>query len=175
MPSLLEFLLFDNEDAIEPARVIPLDPRVHRTYHYWHVYVPDVTPGQLYGFRPAAPFEPERGVRFDPSRVLLDPYGRAVAIPKGYRRDANNSSAPMKSIVAEDSSTYDWEGGQPLQRPFVNTVIYELHVRGFTRHPSSGVRPDKAGTYPGLVEKIPYLLALGITAVELMPVPVRCG
>jgi isoamylase len=168
--SLVELLLFDKEDAIEPARVIPLDPREHRTYHYWHAFVPDLTPGQIYGFRAAGPFEPQRGLRFDHNRVLLDPYGRAVAIPKGDRRDRNNSSAAMKSIVAKDSATYDWEGDQPLQRPFVNTVIYELHVRGFTRHPSSGVRRDKAGTYAGLAEKIPYLLDLGVTAIELMPV-----
>ena len=75
----------------------------------------------------------------------------------------------MKSIVA-DLGSYDWEGDQPLQRPFVETVIYEMHVRGFTRHPTSGVAAEKAGTYAGLIEKIPYLVDLGITAVELMPV-----
>ena len=90
--SLVELLLFDNEDAIEPGRVIPLDPREHRTYHYWHVFVPDLTPSQIYGFRAAGPFAPERGLRFDHNRVLLDPYGRALAIPKGYRRDGNNFS-----------------------------------------------------------------------------------
>ena len=75
----------------------------------------------------------------------------------------------MKSVVA-DLSLYDWEGDAPLRRPFSNTIIYELHVRGFTRHPSSGVAADKRGTYAGLIEKIPYLQDLGITAVELLPV-----
>jgi glycogen operon protein len=81
--TLMELLLFDNADAIAPARVIRLDPQTHRTYHYWHVFVPAIRPGQIYAFRAAGPFEPERGLRFDSNRVLLDPYGRAVTIPKG--------------------------------------------------------------------------------------------
>ncbi len=166
---LMELLLFDGSDAIEPARVIRLEPSEHRTYHYWHVFIPGLAPGQVYGFRAIGPFDPQRGLRFDDKKVLLDPYGRAIAIPKGYSRRRDNGTAAMKSIVA-DIGSYDWEGDEPLQRPFVKTVIYELHVGGFTRHPSSGVAPDKAGTYAGLIEKIPYLVDLGITAVELMPV-----
>ena len=146
-----------------------MSPQEHRTYHYWHVFVPDLVPGQVYAFRAIGPFDPERGLRFDGDRILLDPYGRAVAIPKAYGRHASNTAAAMKSIVA-DPGSYDWEGDLPLQRPFVETVIYELHVRGFTRHPSSGVAPEKAGTYAGLIEKIPYFADLGITAVELMPI-----
>jgi len=165
----VELLLFDGGDAIKPTRVIPLDARKHRTYHYWHVFVPDLMPGQIYGFRAVGPFAPERGLRFDGEKVLLDPYGRAVAIPKTYSRWGDKAAVPMKSIVA-DPSSYDWEGDLPLKRPFVETVIYELHVRGFTKHPSSGVMLEKAGTYAGLIEKIPYLADLGITAVELMPV-----
>ena len=165
--SLLELLLFDSEDDIKPARVIALEARKNRTYHYWHVLVPDLKPGQLYGFRAAGEFKPEQGLRFDRSKVLLDPYGPAVAIPKAYSR--TGGAPPMKSIVAEPGS-YDWEGDRPLQRPFVETVIYEMHVRGFTRHPNSGVAPEKSGTYAGLIEKIPYLVDLGITAVELMPI-----
>jgi glycogen operon protein len=91
-------------------------------------------------------------MRFDRSKVLLDPYGLAVAIPKAYSRTSGDP--PMKSIVA-DPRAYDWEGDRPLQRPFVGTVIYEMHVRGFTRHPTSGVAPEKSGTYAGLIEKIP--------------------
>ena len=166
--TLVELLLYDTKDAIKPERVVSLSPREHRTYHYWHVFMPDLLPGQIYAFRALGPFEPERGLRFDGDKVLLDPYGRAVAVPKAYDRYANNSSAAMKSIVA-DPGSYDWEGDLPLQRPFVETVIYELHVRGFTRHPSSAVKPEKAGTFAGLIEKIPYLADLGITAVELMP------
>jgi len=165
--SLLELLLFDNKDDIKPARVITLEAQKNRTYHYWHVLVPDLKPGQLYGFRATGEFKPERGLRFDRSKVLLDPYGPAVAVPKAYSR--TGGAPPMKSIVA-DPGGYDWEGDRPLQRPFVETVIYEMHVRGFTRHPDSGVAPEKSGTYAGLIEKIPYLIDLGITAVELMPI-----
>jgi isoamylase len=166
---LIELVLFDGEDAIKPSRVIPLNAAEHRTYHYWHVFVPNLTAGQMYGFRATGPFDPEQGLRYDNEKVLLDPYGRAVAIPKRYSRVGYDSGAPMKSIVT-DTGCYDWEGDRPLHRPFVETVIYELHVRGFTCHPSSRVAPDKAGTYAGLIEKIPYLVDLGITAVELMPV-----
>jgi isoamylase len=165
--TMLELLLFDGVDSIEPVRVISLNPPVNRTYHYWHCFVPGISAGQVYAFRAFGPLDPNQGLRFDESKVLLDPYGRAVAIPYGYSRD--RPGAAMKSIVA-DPGSYNWEGDQPLQRPFVHTVIYELHVRGFTRHPSSNVAPGKSGTYSGLIEKIPYLVDLGITAVELMPV-----
>jgi isoamylase len=166
---VIELMLFGNENDAKPERVITLDSRKHRTYYYWHVFVPDLKPGQIYAYRAVGPFKPERGLRFDDKRVLLDPYGRAVAIPTRYKRKAGDVALAMKSIVA-DPSLYDWEGDQPLRRPFVHTVIYELHVRGFTRDPSSGVAAPKAGTYAGLIDKIPYLGDLGITAVELMPV-----
>jgi len=166
---LVELLLFDNVDAAKPARVIALNPGKNRTYYYWHVFVPGLMPGQLYGFRAVGPFKPELGLRFNGNKVLLDPYSRAVAVPKAYSRRADNAAAVMKSIV-DDSGSYDWEDDRPRQRPFVETIIYELHVRGFTRHPSSGLISQKAGTYAGLVEKIPYLTDLGINAVELMPV-----
>ena len=165
----LELLLFDSPDAAEPSRVISLEQHEHRTYHYWHVFVPNLKPGQIYGFRAIGPFDPARGLRFNGDKVLLDPYGRAVAIPKAYNRSGNGAGCAMKSIVS-DPSAYDWEGDRPLLRPFVEAVIYEMHVRGFTRHRTSGVSPEKAGTYEGLIEKIPYLVDLGITAVELMPV-----
>ena len=167
--TLLELLLFDSEDAVSPSRVISLDPRDHRTYHYWHVFVPELKAGQIYAFRAVGPFDPAHGLRFSGDKVLLDPYGRAVAVPKAYSRTANGAGRAMKSIVS-DPSGYDWEGDRPLLRPFVETVIYEMHIRGFTRHPGSGVSCEKAGTYAGLIEKIPYLVDLGITAVELMPV-----
>jgi len=170
----VELLLFDRADDGRPARTVSLDERRNRTYHYWHAFVPGIGEGQIYGFRVAGPKEPRRGHGFDPDKLLFDPYGRALTVPPGYSRLAaaepgDNLAAAMKSVVA-DPSTYDWEGDVPLKRPFSRTVIYELHVGGFTRHPSSGVAAGKRGTYAGLSEKIPYLQDLGVTAVELMPI-----
>ena len=172
--SRVDLLLFDREDDPQPAQVITLDPAKNRTYHYWHVFVPDVKPGQLYAYRAYGPFDPARGTRFDPTKVLLDPYGRGVVVPRNYGRDAargqgDNAATAMKSVVV-DPQSYDWEGDRPLHHPSSRTIIYEMHVRGFTRHPSSGVSEQTRGTYAGVIEKIPYLLQLGITAVELMPV-----
>ncbi len=170
----IELLLFDQVDAAHPSQAWRLDPARHRTYHYWHVFVPDLQPGQIYAYRAIGPNAPASGLRFDPEKVLLDPYGRAVAMPANYSREAaarpgDNTATAMKSVVA-DMSAYDWEGDQPLRRSFAETVIYELHVRGFTRHPNSGVAPERRGAYAGLIEKIPYLQDLGITAVELLPI-----
>jgi glycogen operon protein len=170
----IELLLFDAADVLEPSRVVQLTGGAHRTYHYWHAFIPDLVPGQIYAYRADGPFAPERGLRFDADKVLLDPYGLAVAVPGSYDRRAaaipgGNAAVAMKSVIA-DPSRYDWEGDEPLRRPFAQTVIYELHVRGFTRHPSSGVTADKRGTYAGLIEKIPYLKDLGVTAVELLPI-----
>ena len=106
--------------------------------------------------------------------MLLDPYGRGVVVPPKYivpaaAQPGDNAATAMKSVVV-DPSTYDWEGDEPLRRPSARTIIYEMHVRGFTRDPSSGVAEAKRGTYAGLIEKIPYLQELGVTAVELLPV-----
>jgi isoamylase len=170
----VQLLLFDHTASPYPARVIELDARTHRTYHYWHVFVPGIGPGQVYAFRASGPFFPEHGLRFDPDKVLLDPYGRAVVVPDAYSRQlasrrGENTATAMKSVVV-DLSHYDWEGDAPLRRPFATTVIYEMHVAGFTHHPSSRVTAELRGTYAGMVEKIPYLRDLGITAVELLPV-----
>src|SRR5581483_6446458 len=103
----MELLLFDFEDA-QPARVIPIDPVANRTYHYWHVFVPGLAAGQIYGYRVYGPYNPDGGFRFDSSKVLLDPYGRAVVVPKNYSRSTmtfgvDNSSTAMKSVVVDPS------------------------------------------------------------------------
>ena len=170
----VELLLFDGVDDTKAASVVRLDPAANRTYYYWHVFVPNVRPGQLYGYRVEGPFDPSSGMRFDPAKVLLDPYGRGVMVPSAYdraaaRRPGDNAATALKSVVV-DVSAYDWEGDVPLQRPSSRTIVYEMHVRGFTRHPSSGLSDKTRGTFAGLIEKIPYLQRLGITAVELLPV-----
>lgn len=170
----VELLLFDRADDRAPSRIVPIDPTTNHTYHYWHTFVPGLQAGQIYAYRVAGPSASERGLRFDATRVLLDPYGRGVVVPGNDNRDAapragDNAASAMKSVVV-DPRVYDWEGDVPLRLAASQTIIYEMHVRGFTRHPNSGVADGKRGTYAGLIEKIPYLKQLGITAVELLPV-----
>ena len=153
----VELLLFDREDDSRPARVIPIDATTNRSYHYWHVFVPAVQPGQLYAYRVQGLSDPASGLRFDPTKVLLDPYGRGLVVPNDYSRDAarlegGNAATSMKSVVV-DPHAYDWEGETPLRHPSSRTIIYEMHVRGFTRHPSSGVSERTRGTYAGLNER----------------------
>jgi isoamylase len=170
----VELLFFDRVDDSTPSRVVRIDPATNQSYHYWHAWVPDVQPGQIYGYRVHGSSTPARGLRHDAAKVLLDPYGRSVVVPKNYSREAarragDTAGTAMKSAVV-DPSAYDWEGDAPLSLPSARTIIYEMHVRGFTRHPNSGVNDKVRGTYAGLIEKIPYLQQLGITAVELLPV-----
>jgi glycogen operon protein len=172
--SRIELLFFDAEDDVRPARTIQIDPYKDRTYHYWHVFVPEAQPKQIYAYRAHGPSDSANGLRFDPEKILLDPYGREVVVPRSYWRDAarrpgSNLETAMKSVVI-DTSTYDWEDDAPLHTPSVRTVLYEMHVKGFTRNPNSGVAEGLRGTYAGLIEKIPYLQDLGITAVELLPI-----
>lgn len=169
----MQLILFDREDAPSASRVIELDRDTHSTGHYWHASVGDAGPGQAYGYRASGPFAPDSGLRFDAGKVLLDPYGRAVSTSL-YDRNAatgrgDNQSHCMRSVVV-NAHRYDWEGDQPLQTSFRDTIVYEIHVAGFTRNPNSGVPEEIRGTYAGVIEKIPYLKELGITAVELMPV-----
>ncbi len=173
--SRIELLLFDGPDDPSPARSIML----HRhspfhTFHYWHVFVPDLQSGQIYGYRAHAPQLPSPGDRFDARQVLLDPYGRLVSMPDSYSRRQCGSTdgscaKAMKSVVV-DLSTYDWSGDVTVETPLSGSIIYELHVGGFTRHPTSGLEMSKRGTFSGVIEKIPYLQSLGVTTVELMPV-----
>jgi isoamylase len=170
----VELLFFDRDDDARPSRIIRFDPVTNRTYHYWHAFVPGVRAGQLYAYRVDGPFDPAAGLRFDPNKLLLDPYGRAIVAPTAYSRDAgalagDNIITAMKTVVV-DPFCYNWEGDVPLRHPSARTIVYEMHVRGFTRHPNSGVDEQKRGTFAGLIEKIPYLQQLGVTAVELLPV-----
>ena len=170
----IELLLFDEPLAAKPEQVILLNPKQHKTHHYWHIFISGLKVGQIYAYRAYGPFNPQKGYRFDGTKVLLDPYARVVVGQEKYSREAaisygDNCAYALKGVVA-DPTTYDWEDDKPLDLPYATTVIYEMHVGGFTRHPNSGVAPEKRGTFAGLIEKIPYLKELGITAVELLPV-----
>ena len=170
----VDLLLFDAADSARPSHVVPFDPATNRTDHYWHAFLPKLKAGQIYGYRVFGPLEPSQGLRFDAQRVLLDPYGRAMIIPSGYDRrviaePGDHATITPKSVVV-DLWRYDWEGDMRPHRPFSSTVIYEMHVGGFTRDPNSKVHSSRRGRYAGVIEKIPYLRDLGVTAVELLPV-----
>jgi len=176
--------LYQNAGESTPIKVIELDPARHRTGDIWHVWLRGVPAGQLYGYRIEGPYQPEQGHRFNPHRLLLDPFARAIAgvgnwdfsAARGYDSSSplsdlsistvDNAGTTPKCVFTNDH--FDWEMDAPPKHAASDTVIYETHVRGFTIHPSSGlVHP---GTFIGLTEKIPYLQDMGVTAIELMPV-----
>jgi glycogen operon protein len=168
----VQLVLFNERDPENPSQVIDLDPQRNRTFYYWHVFVEDLPPGTMFGWRIDGPYDPSQGHRFDANKLLLDPYARAVVFPPRYSRQAasrpgDNTATALKGVVV-DPNAYDWEDDAPLQRPMPGTIIYEMHVRGFTQHPTAGAKHP--GSYLGLIEKIPYLQKLGVTAVELLPI-----
>jgi isoamylase len=155
----VDLLLFNNADDLTPAKTITLDPQVNRTYHYWHAFVPGIKEGQLYGYRIRGEYDPKQGHRFDSEKVLLDPYAHGIVTPKKFKRTINagdeKSVSPFMKSVVTNLKDYDWENDKHPQRSFSQTVIYEMHVSGFTKNPNSGVAPALRGTYKGLIEKIP--------------------
>jgi len=179
----VQLCLFDDDDN---------ETRVELTQRRalnWHCYMPGVGPGQRYGYRVHGPYAPLQGHRFNPAKLLIDPYAKAIDGVVDWEHDANvlpyvpdgtddadlelddedDAPAMPKSVVIDDA--FFWEGDRPPRIPFADTIIYETHVKGFTmRHP--GVRDDLRGTYAGLASEaaISYLVDLGITAVELLPV-----
>jgi len=163
-------LLFDSETAIEPMQMIRLDPFENKTFHFWHVFVRGCGPGVHYAFRIDGPRDPSAGQRFNPNKVLISPFARRISRALWKRRDAvgdaDNLATSMRCAIVDPA--YDWEGDAPLKRPMEASIIYELHVGGFTRSASS--RVARPGTFAGVIEKIPYLQALGVTAVELLPI-----
>src|SRR5205085_7394818 len=178
----VELCLFDDSD-----RETRIELTQRRALN-WHCYLPDVRPGQRYGYRVSGRYAPLEGHRFNPAKLLIDPYAKAIDGVVDWAHDANvlpyvptgtddadlelddedDAAAMPKSVVIDDA--FDWEDDRPPRIPFVDTVIYETHVKGFTmRHPQ--VREDIRGTYAGLAsdEAVDYLSQLGVTAVELLP------
>jgi isoamylase len=186
----VELCLFSDDPGDPTERPIAL---TERRAHNWHCYVPGVEPGQRYGFRVHGPYTPDSGHRFNPAKLLIDPYAKAIEgtvdwsadadplpyVPNGDTDDDSepddddDAAAIPKSIVTD--GWFDWEGDRRPETPFADTIIYETHVKGFTmRHPE--VREDLRGTYAGLASEPPlaYLKDLGITAVELLPIHHIC-
>jgi isoamylase len=177
----VELCLFDAPDAaVESVRI----PIVDRTDMIWHAYVPGLKPGQLYGYRVHGPWAPAEGHRFNPAKLLLDPYARALGRPMRWHpslfafADGDpdgapdpTDSAPYAAIGQVVDEPFDWGNDRPPRTPWHETVIYELHVKGFTQL-NEAIPPELRGTYLGLASPpaIEHLKSLGITAVELMPV-----
>jgi len=178
----VELCLFDSPSGKEEHRI----KLTEHTDQIWHCYLPDARPGILYGYRVYGPYEPDKGHRFNPAKLLLDPYAKAITGTVkwgdelfGYvvgnpdadiSKDERDSADNMPKGVVIDQS-YDWEGDRPPSIPWHKTLIYELHVRGFTKQ-RTDVPEELRGTYAGLVcpPVLEYIRSLGITAVELMPV-----
>ena len=160
----MRVLVYNGVGDREPSETISFDRDLNRWGDVWSVFVPGMRPGQLYHYRAEGPFDPDQGHRFDPKARLIDPYAKALA--GHFQRADDGIIRPPKCVVVDDE--FDWQGGRHLRRDLSESVIYELHVRGFTRSRSSGV--SHPGTYLGLIEKIPYLESLGVTAVELMSI-----
>ncbi len=180
----VDLCLFDSPESDHESHCIPLP---ERTAMVWHGYLPDLRPGQLYGYRVHGPYAPERGHRFNPNKVVLDPYAKAVGrmvkwgnfemfgyevghagADQSYDARDNAAFAPLAAVI---DPAFTWGADQPLKTPWHKTVIYELHVKGFTaRHP--GVPEALRGTYEGLTSDaaLDHLIGLGVTAVELMPI-----
>ncbi len=179
----VELLLFDSPDATEASQSVRL-PEL--TGPIWHGYIPQLRPGQLYGYRVHGPYDPHRGHRFNPKKVLLDPYARAIGRPLrwhdslfGYQlgdaaADTSRSdvdSAPYAPLAAVIETGFPWGDDHPPDVPWEKTLIYEAHVKGISmRHPD--VPEELRGTYLGLASDpvVDHLLALGVTTVQLMPV-----
>ena len=170
----IELLLFDRHDDVEPYQTIVLDPEASRSFAIWHVYVRGLRAPAFYALRVHGPADDQargEGHRFDPRKLLIEPYSRGLDRTRWQRGSAvgpGDNLATSARSVAIDIADYDWEDDAPLRRPMEDLVIYEMHVGGFTRSPSSGVH--QPGTFAAVAEKIPHLKALGVTAVELLPV-----
>lgn len=178
-------MLFDKYEDAKPAHKIKLDTRLNKTGDVWHIFIANIKQGQYYGYAVDGPYEPKKGHRFNVNKLLIDPYSKAVsgryhwnkASAFGYIIDdkdgdlsfctQSNFDSESKSIVINDSD-FEWDRDKPLEIPMKDTIIYETHVRGLTKHPSSKVL--NPGTYLGIIEKIPYFKELGITTLELLPI-----
>jgi glycogen operon protein len=168
-------LLYGADDLFNPSARIAFDYLKNKSGRIWHCRVPaaEIGAARYYAYSVDGPFDPDNGDRSDAQKVLLDPYARRIFFPPGFSREAsrgrgtNAGKAPLAALPG--AAPFDW-GADPRPRHTHDTIIYEMHIRGFTRRANSGVSDGARGTYGGVVEKIPYLKELGVTVVELLPV-----
>jgi glycogen operon protein len=172
----LTLVLYSENELTIPLYRHPLNYLKNKTADVWHCRIPvaDIPDARYYAYQVDGPLDPDMGHRFDAQKVLLDPYAKAVWFPEAFFREAarrpgsNAGKAPL-GIMPPRRRPSDWSDDRRPNHTH-DTIIYELHVKGFTARPNSGVAPHRRGTYAGLIEKIPYLKELGVTAVELLPV-----
>jgi isoamylase len=170
-------LLYTSRDLVTPILRMRLNYLIHKSGRIWHCRLPveKAAGARYYAYSVEGPDSPAGECHFfDSDKVLLDPYARSIFFPPNFRRSAsigrgsNAGRAPL-CVLSDGTPRFDWDGeSRPSHTS--DTIIYELHIRGFTKRGNSGVTAHKRGTYAGLIEKIPYLTDLGITAVELMPI-----
>jgi len=173
----VSLLVYSDADFANPLRTFTFDFPAHKTTRIWHMIVPaaEIVGARYYAFKVDGPFGPGLGERFDRGKVLLDPYARGVFLPPAFSREAarapgpNDGKAPLGILPAKASAIPIPTDERPARHTH-DLVIYELHVRNFTRNPSAGLDERTRGTYAGVSAMIPYLKDLGVTAVELMPV-----
>ncbi len=167
----VELLLFNDSQDKEPFQIIKLDDTKNNTFNFWHIFVEGLKPGVFYAYRVEGPNDPATGQRFNSKKIIIDPYAKLVSDDLWDRQksidDSDNLDASMRAIVT-GKNDYDWDGDQPLGKPMNETIIYEMHVGSFTKSETSGV--ENPGKFKSLIEKIPYLKDLGVTAVELLPI-----
>jgi len=178
-------LLFDQSTASAPSHTFEFDPIANRSGDIWHIHLSGLKHGQLYLYQIDGPYQPEQGHRFNRYKPLLDPYAKAITgnfewdLSQAYGYDPTSPEvdlsfstttelAGMPKCIAYGDDGFDWQGDRPLRRPLSETIIYETHLRSLTCHPGAGV--EYPGAFRGVIEKIPYFLELGVTAIELLPV-----
>ena len=169
-------LLYDATNFLEPVFQLQLNPLKNKTARIWHCLVQreSAPAARYYGYRAQGPRDPKNGHRFDPEKILFDPYAEELFFPPDFSREAakysgRNDGRAVLGVLPREEPEFDW-GAPPPPRHTHDAVVYELHVKGFTAHGNSGVAKEKRGTFLGLIEKIPYLQELGVTVVELLPV-----
>ena len=182
--SAVTLILFESAEPGSPSKEIRLNSKTNRTGDVWHCFIPGLKKNTCYLYKVDGPYFPDKGLRFNPNKPLLDPYAKALTdlsvwdfkactaydsrstskdLSFSYNDNVNNSP---KCIVVDDS--FDWQGDLPINSPLRFSVLYETHVRGLTQHSSSGV--SAPGTYRGVIEKIPFFKDLGITSIEFLPI-----